>query len=468
MRKATKLYVLLGVLVVVCAAAFAVSHYEQKKEDIKNSGEVVLTIPTDSVTALSWTNEDGTFAFTKGDDGWTYDDDSAFPVSGEKVEEMLAQFESFAAAFTIEGVDDYSQYGLSDPVCTVNITAGDDSYTVTLGDFSKMDEQRYVSIGDGNAYLVANDPYDEFDAVLRDMILDDSIPEFTTATEIAFSGGESYTLTRDEDKKSICADDLYFTGDKPVDTANVSTLMSTLKTVELTNYVTYNLTDEESAAYGMDSPDLVTTVSYDIEDDDGTVTESGTVAYTLSSNVEELAAYDKAMEDGDDTLPDVTRYMRVGDSPIVYKITETAYDKLTAVSYNELRHQKLFTADFAAVTSVDVTLDGSTYTFTRTPAEKDGEDDVWTYNDEEFDVADLKSALTALSADTFDLDGVTAGQTEIELTVNLDNEDFPSITLTLCRNDGSTCVAKVDGAAVALIPRSQAVSLIEAVNALTL
>lgn len=54
-------------------------------------------------------------------------------------------------------------------------------HTVELGDFSKMDEQRYLSIGDGKVYLVNHNPLDEFDAVLRDMILDDTTPEFDAA-----------------------------------------------------------------------------------------------------------------------------------------------------------------------------------------------------------------------------------------------------------------------------------------------
>ena len=51
-----------------------------------------------------------------------------------------------------------------------------------------MDEQRYLSIGDGKVYLVNHDPLDEFDAVLRDMILDDTTPEFDAAERIEFSG----------------------------------------------------------------------------------------------------------------------------------------------------------------------------------------------------------------------------------------------------------------------------------------
>ncbi|MCI6605133.1 MAG: DUF4340 domain-containing protein [Clostridiales bacterium] len=114
----------------------------------------------------------------------------------------------------LDDVEDYDQYGLTEPVCTIRITADVETCTVELSDFSKMDEQRYVSSGDGKAYLISHDPLDEFDAVLRDMILDDAIPAFDTAKQIAFSGAENYTITYDENGTSICADDVYFTDEE--------------------------------------------------------------------------------------------------------------------------------------------------------------------------------------------------------------------------------------------------------------
>ena len=469
MRKATKLYVLLGVLLAVCITAFAISHYEEKKEQIKNSGEVILEIPTDSVTALSWTNESGTFSFTK-DETWVYDDDNAFPVDEEKINNLLEQFTSFAAAFAIDDVEDYAQYGLDEPICTIRITAGEESYTVELGDFSKMDEQRYISIGDGKAYLVSHDPLDEFDAVLRDMILDDTIPEFDTAEQIEFSGSENYTILRDEDGKSICADDIYFTDGQPLDTDNVDTLLSAIQSLSLTNYVSYNVTDEELTTFGLDDPELTVTLEYSSSDEDGKKTDAGTLVLHLSQNPEELAAYEEALANEEDELPDVTCYARVGESQIVYQITQSEFDALTDVSYDVLRHQKLFTADFDTVTSIDVALSGENYTFTYNPPEdKDGEDaeGTWTYNGKEFDVYDLKTALRAISASGF-TDETPTGQEEISMTVHLDNEDFPTFTLTLYRLDGTNCIATVDGKAVALVSRSQTVDLIEAVNELTL
>ena len=356
MRKATKLYALLGVLLVVCIAAFAVSRYEEKKEQIKNSGEVILEIPTDSVTALSWTNESGTFSFTK-DETWVYDDDNAFPVDEEKINDLLEQFTSFAAAFAIDDVEDYAQYGLDEPICTIHITAGEESYTVELGDFSKMDEQRYVSIGDGKVYLVSHDPLDEFDSVLRDMILDDTIPEFDTAKQIAFTGSENYTISYDEETKSICADDVYFTDGKPLDTAVITEWLTSLHELDLTNYVSYNVTDEELETFGLDEPALAITLDYSSSDEDGNETDSGTLVLHLSQNPEELAAYEEAIANEEDVLPDVTCYARVGDSQIVYQITQSEFDALTDVSYDALRHQKIFTADFDTVTSIDVTFD---------------------------------------------------------------------------------------------------------------
>lgn len=469
MRKATKLYALLGVLLVVCITAFAISRYEEKKEQIKNSGEVILEIPTESVTALSWTNESGTFSFTK-DETWVYDEDNAFPVDEEKINDLLEQFTSFAAAFAIDDVEDFAQYGLDEPICTIHITADEESYTVELGDFSKMDEQRYVSIGDGKAYLVSHDPLDEFDAVLRDMILDDTIPEFDTAEQIEFSGSENYTIIRDEDGKSICVDDIYFTDGQPLDTDNVDAVLSAIQSLSLTNYVSYNVTDEELTTFGLDDPELTVKMEYSTRDDDENVEDSGTLLLRISRNPEEIAAYEEAVEKDEDDLPDVTCYVRVGQSQIVYEISQSVYDQLTAVSYDTLRHQNLFTADFDMVTSIDVALSGENYTFTYNPPEdKDDEDaeGTWTYNGEEFDVYDLKTALRAISASSF-TDETPTGQEEISLTVHLDNEDFPTFTLTLYRLDGTNCIATVDGKPVALVSRSKTVDLIEAVNELTL
>ena len=157
----------------------------------------------------------------------------------------------------------------------------------------------------------------------------------------------------------------------------------------------------------------------------------------------------------------------MNDSQIVYELTQDEFDTLTAVSYNDLRHQELFTADFDTATSIDVEMDGESYTFTYTPSDDEDEEGTWTYNETEFDVADLRSALCAVTASEFS-DEEATGQQEISITVHLDNESFATYELELYRHDGTNCIAYVDSQPTALVSRSLMVSLTEAVNEIIL
>ncbi len=466
MRKAAKLYALLGVLVVICIAAFAVSHHEEKKEEIRTSGEAIMEIAADTITNISWTNDSGTYSFTKADDSWSYDDDTAFPVDDSKVNDLLTQFESFKAAFSIENVEDYAQYGLDEPQYSISVTADGETYTLQLGDFSKMDEERYVSLGDGNAYLAEHDPMEEFDAVPDDLILNDTIPQFDTATEITFAGAENYTVVRNEEGTSICDDDVYFADEKPLDTSLVESLLSDIEGLDLTTYASYNVSDEELQTFGMAEPELTISLNYTTGEDDEA--ESGSFTLSVSRNPEEAAAYEEAQEN-DETLPTVTCYARLNDSQIVYTISQSDYNDLTAVSYDTLRHQKVFTADFDTVTSIEATLNGETYTFTCQEADEEDEDDesTWMYGDASFDVYSLRTALRSLTATEFTDDEAT-GQEEISVKLYLDNEDYPTFTLTLYRYNGTSCLAVVDDVPVAYVSRTQTVDIIEAVNEVTL
>lgn len=182
------------------------------------------------------------------------------------------------------------EYGLDDPICTIHITTGDETYTVKLGDFSKMDEQRYISLDDGNAYLVSHDPLDEFGAVLKDMILDDTVPEFDLVSQLSFSGTENYTITRNEDGTSICQDDIYFTDGNPLDTDLVDNYIQTLTSLSLSDYVSYNVTEDELETFGLDSPELTLTLDYATTNEDGETESEGTFILNLSRNPEEFAA----------------------------------------------------------------------------------------------------------------------------------------------------------------------------------
>ena len=69
MKRFKRIYALLAVLLVACLITFGVSQYETRKEQIKNSDEVILEIPTDSVKTLSWENETVSLSFHKDENG---------------------------------------------------------------------------------------------------------------------------------------------------------------------------------------------------------------------------------------------------------------------------------------------------------------------------------------------------------------------------------------------------------------
>ena len=125
MKRSKRLYALSGVLLVICGVTFGVSRYEQRKEEIKNSDEIILELAVDDVTKLSWEYDDTKLAFHK-DETWLYDDDEAFPVSEEKINDLLGLFASFGVSFIIENVEDYGQYGLDEPTCSIHMETADE------------------------------------------------------------------------------------------------------------------------------------------------------------------------------------------------------------------------------------------------------------------------------------------------------------------------------------------------------
>lgn len=474
MKRYKRVIILAAVLVVACIATFALTRYEEKQENIRTSDEIIMQIPSENVLSVSWDySGGGGLAFNKTDDGWKYQDDEAFPVSEEKVMDILEHFESYGVTFVIEDVTDYSQYGLDEPECTLHLATAERSYDIKMGDFSKMDEQRYIDIGDGNVYLVGEDPVDYVSSSLSNMILHDDTPGFEKVVDITFAGSENYTIVRTDESTNTYnpEDDIYFVERDgktvPLNTASVRTFLNTITSLDLLTYASYNVSEEELKTFGLDDPMLSVTVNYTYTGDDDE-TLSDTCVIHISENPEERAASDANVAEGN-TATAVTKYVRIGDSQIVYTMDDTDFAILKAVSYDDLRHKTLFWGDFEIVTQIDITLEGENHTLTYAVEDPEDEDSdyVWFFGEEVIEIDDVQDALETLSADSF-TDELPSKDEEIGLTLHLDNENFPTVEVRLYRYDGSLCLAVVDGDPVSLISRSSVMDLVEAVQAIVL
>ena len=473
MKRYKRVIILAAVLVVACIATFALTRYEEKQEQIRVSDEIIMQIPSENVLSVSWEySGGGSLAFHKTDAGWIYQDDEAFPVSEAKVMDILEHFESYGVTFIIEDVTDYAQYGLDDPECTLHLATEKRSYDIKMGAFSTMDEQRYISIGDGNVYLVGEDPVDYVSSSLSNMILHDDTPGFEKVVDITFSGSENYTIVRTDESSNTYdpENDIYFVERDgktvPLNTASVKTFLNTITALDLLTYASYNVTEEELETFGLDEPMLSVTVNYTYtNDDEETVSDTCTVH--ISENPEEHAASDAAVAEGN-TATAVTKYVRIGDSQIVYTMDDTDFAILKAAAYDDLRHTMLFWGDFAIVKQIDITLEGEDHSIvSRLEGEEDAQEQVWYYGETKLDITDVQSALEALSADSFTGE-LPSKDEEIGITLHLDNENFPTVEIRLYRYDGSQCLAVVDGDPVSLVSRSSVMDLVEAVQAIVL
>ena len=295
--------ILLGVLAALIVTLIIVTNTQKKKEDIKVSGEIILTVNEANAKSISWNSEENNYAFHRGPDGkWVYDKDAEFPVSQDEVGDVFNLFRNLKAAFVIEHVTDFAQYGLKDPVSVVSInttertedlnsketqprgeaSAEGEEHTIEIhiGAFSVMDQQRYISIGDGNVYLVKDDPYKTLNVPEKLMIQNDRIPYFYNIYSAnVVTKNDSWTIGYDlENYKefSYARDDYYYLekgGQKYMLDPNVSLKYFTgIVNTTLENYVNYKVREDELGQYGLDKPEYIMDLHTYVKNNDGTVT----------------------------------------------------------------------------------------------------------------------------------------------------------------------------------------------------
>ena len=460
MKKNKKLYILLCILGCMCIITFIATNIEKKTEEIKNSGESILEIPSDTIKALSWTmnNDTVNLSFHK-DDNWHYDGDENFPVDDNKIEDALSIFENFAAEFIIENVEDYDQYGLSTPDTKIALETEDKSYEIKIGDYSKMDSKRYVSIDDGNVYLMKEDPMDTFDKELKDFIKDDNIPDFEGVSSIKFEGEANLDIVlKEQGTNPYNEEDVYFDtyNDKliPLDTDSIDKYLSKIETLDLNKYVTYNATEDELDKYGINTPDLLININYS-EVDENENSTSKEFKLTVGSNLDELG------EDPDED--DILGYIRINDSSIIYEILGYDYKDLIDDAGDELRHKNIIPVEIENIKAIDIAMDGKEYHVDN----KEGDDAKFTYEGEVIENYDFEESLTLLNATSF-TDETPTGEKELSLIVTVDTDKSPQITIDIYRYDGEKCIASIDNTPLAYINRDNVINLKEAVNSFVL
>lgn len=469
MKRGKKLFTLLLILALLLGATYAATLLNPEngeKEEV--SYTTVFTVDPDAVTRLSWDYREP-LSFTRRDDTWSYDSDASFPLDESFIDTMLDTLKQINSSRTIEAVTDWDQYTLEVPICEITVTAEDVTHTIKIGEETSLGGERYLSIGDGNAYLVDADIIDAFSYGLYDVLKMESIPDMSDVRSMEhLSDSDSYEIRYLENSGLAYSDDyVWFIGEKPLDTELTERLLSYATGMSWQECVDYNAGDLNK--YGLEEPAASIVVHYmesvqvatnETKEDGSTVyeTRENENTYTLEIGAEGTNGY----------------YARIKDSHMVYLISSNVAQTLLYTTYEELRPDEVLLMDWDAVKALDITLDGETYEIlrqTQTVTDDEGketEEVVYKLDGEAVDAASIPEAL-----DDLESTGYAAGLTpergeEICFVIKREHGTFPEVELSIYQYNSTSCMVTLNGEATVFVARDAVVSLVETVNALVL
>lgn len=289
MKKNKALLILLGVLIVLLAAYFALKAWnrQQAEKDEESDAVVVTQIDPAEIKAISYDIGDGERAFEKRDGTWIYTPDADFPLDQSVPETIAEDMGQLKADRELVDGDELADYGLEEPDYTVTLTEADGTVTeIRFG--NTVDDYYYVSLDDsGTVYTVPSSAADNLSQSLNDMAQFDDYPSIGSGNlkKVVITSGETSTVYDSENEEQ---------------SEDISAIAGGLGTVALSEAADYSVADADRGNYGLDNASRTT-----VE-----------VTYTEDNEDKMMTLYIGG-EDGDGS-----RYVMIDDSRIVYLISD--------------------------------------------------------------------------------------------------------------------------------------------------
>lgn len=447
MKRKKNLVVLLLVLVLLIGATVVVTNLNKDGGDdgIQELNSVILAVDPASVTELGWNySEDVRFVSTGS--GWEYAADAAFRLDESYINTALDTLTEVTASKIIENVEDWDQYGLAAPVCSVTVTA-DTTYTLSFGEESTLSGKRYCSIGDGNAYLVDTACMEPFTYGLYDLLVSEEIPAMDNVTglEIKNESGTMDITYQESSGKSYSDSYVWFLNGQTLDTELTETLVSAVSSVSWNKCSNFNAAD--LSVYGLDNPAATVTVHYG---------DSNTFSLEIGNTSNDAC------------------YAKLPGSSMVYLIDGSIGDALVNASYDTLKPDDVLAMDWRELQVMEITLDGVIYEVAQTtPATIDEEGNVtdeaiYKLDGTRVNAAGIPNALDAMVSVGYATDIDPERGEEIRFLFHREHSTYPEIELVFYQYDSTQCLVTLNGESTVFVARDQVNTLIEAVNQMVL
>ncbi len=246
----------------------------ETEEDTQITSEKIMDFERDDIDSISWTVGEQTLDFHLNNDNWVYDEDESFPVNQGTLTTLISRMIDLSSYNVIEDVSDFAEYGLDEPACTIELN-GNVEIQVLLGDTTPMDGLRYVSIGNGNVYMVESSLFNEYNVNLLDLMEQEQIPIMNDPLTVEISIDSSQlvlecreVVVKSENKEeteetvelqwfSISAD-----SETQLDSNLALNLYDSISSLIWEGNAAYNVSEEELSLYGLDVPSATLTIFY--------------------------------------------------------------------------------------------------------------------------------------------------------------------------------------------------------------
>ncbi len=457
MKRGIKLLILLGVCAVAVGGYLLLKSADWGSEDgTAETGEKVVLADkaTEEISGLTWIYDGETYSLTQDANGvWSDPDDAALPVDQDKAVRMASAVASLKSDREITGVEDLAQYGLESPALSVTVFYTDGTNAeYTFGDTNAVTGDIYAG-ANGNVYTLDASVPEEFQTTSWDLIASEKIPAMDSPLEL-----DLQTASGALQVKKLADSGLAYTGDyvwfvpegteyRAADSESVQSLISSLTGLDLSTVAAYNVTAEELSQWGLDKPAGSVSVRY--------TTDDGEKTFTL-----ELGEYSGE-----------SCYARIQDSSMVYLIDAATADSFLLASYDgSLRPNEVCLIDIDTIQSMDIALNGKTYTVevgekaaetdaaettaapaaTATPETTAAAEATATYTcgGTELDYSAFRSVLAtihSMTATATNGNPDNAGSEVLSLTYHRDAGEWSDMTLTFRRYDSSSYLVEFNG-----------------------
>lgn len=287
-KKKKTLVCLAGILILllfVYAGIIVFQDHQEQERKKETEAQKIYVTDLKGISDIQYDVGSGLIHLTKEDNVWYDGEDPDFPLAQSYPKQMEDTLEKLQAERKLEDGDTLEDYGLQDPVYTVNLTDTDGKKT-TLYFGNTTGDSYYVTLDEKTEiYTVKNTVVTDLSYTMEEMAQLDAFP--------AIGSGNLKKVTILQNGKTTVYD-----SEKEEDETAIAAIAGGLGAVTLTDVAEYSAVQEDLAQYGLDEKSRITE----------------TVVYTRDTTEKELTVY-LGKEDGNGA-----RYLMLSDSKIVYRV----------------------------------------------------------------------------------------------------------------------------------------------------